>query len=203
MGALRNREEAYYDSSTREENEGDDTGEDTSSLEYMHSDSEQEDIFNFDEERLYMTTQVARRLLHRDNGSEDRETLAKVSRCIHTRVRITEGSDTHQALVTVRMGDRRAVQAIRQILASMGRDMMIGVDTTMDYVRHEGEKRRVMEGDVGSRILTYRDDEDLPSVAGTNRYCADEIHEARNTREAFVYLSTRRLQRCVNMLRAQ
>ena len=64
-------------------------------LEYMHSNSEQEDIFNFDEERLRVSTQVARRLLHRENGSEDRETLARVLQYIHIRVQITEGNDTH------------------------------------------------------------------------------------------------------------
>ena len=95
------------------------------------------------------------------------------------------------------------MQAIRQMLASMERDMAIGVDTTMDYVLQEVERRRAREEDVGPRIITYLDNEDLPSVACTNRYYKDEIHETRHTREAFVYSSTRRLQRCVNMLRAQ
>ena len=119
----------------------------------MHSDSEQEDIFNFDEKRLYVPTQVARRLLHRDNGSEDRETLARVSQYIHIHVRITEGSDTHQALVTVREGNRRAAQQIRHMLDNIGRDIVNDVNTTMDYVRQEGKGRRVMEGDVGPCIL--------------------------------------------------
>ena len=173
------------------------------SLEYMHSNSKQEDIFNFDEERLYVPTQVARRLLHRNNGSEGSEMLARVSQCLHIHIQITEGSDTHQTLVTVQTGDRQAVHEIRHMLASIGRDMANGVDTTMDYVRQEDKRRRVMEGDVGPCIITYLDDKDLPNVACTNRYYADEMHEARNTWEAFVYVSTRRLQQCVNMLRAQ
>ena len=79
--------------------------------------------------------------------------------------------------------------------------MTNGVDTTLYYTRQEDARRRVMEGDLGPYILTYVADEDLPSVAGTTRYFGDEVHEARNTQEAYEYSSRRRLRRCVNMLR--
>ena len=175
---------------------------DDASLEHMDSDSELEDIFDVETEILHVPTPVARRLLHRDNGAEDRDTLAKVVGCIQMRIRMTEGGENHQALVMIQIGDRQAVQAMSRILADVEQDMANGVDNTMDYVRKEGERRKVMEGDMGPRIISYLDDEDWPSVACTNRYYADDIHEACNTQEVFVYSSERRLQRCVNMLRA-
>ena len=67
QGRARGQEDRHY------------TDDDTSSLEYMHSDSKQEDIFDFDEEWLDVPTQVARRLLHRRNGAEDRGTISRVS----------------------------------------------------------------------------------------------------------------------------
>ena len=94
------REEACWDSSTSEEGESEATEVDDSSVEHMDSDSELEDIFNLETDILDVPTQVARRLLHRDNGAEDRKTLVEVVGCIRMRIRMTEGSETHQATVT-------------------------------------------------------------------------------------------------------
>ena len=141
---------------------------DDASLEHMDSNNELENIFNWEVEILDVPTQVARRLLHRDNGAEEREVLAEVAGCIHMRVRMTEGGETHQASVTVKIGDMRAVRAMSRMLAVMERDMRNGVDSTMDYVRKEGERRKVMEGDMGPHIISYLDDDDWPSVARTS-----------------------------------
>ena len=169
----------------------------------MDSNSELEDVLNWEVEILTVPTQVARRLLHRNNGAEEREVLAEVAGCVHIRTRMTEGSETHQASVTIKIGDRQAVRAMSRMLAVMEQDMRNGVVGTMYDVRKEGERRKVMEGDMGPRIISYLDDEDSPNVACTNRYYAAEIHEARNTQEAFVYSSEHRLQRVVNMLQAK
>ena len=72
----------------------------------------------------------------------------------------------------------------------------------MDDVRKEGERRKVMDRDMGPRIISYLDDDDLPWMARTSRYYADRIHEARNTYGRFAPSSRRRLPRCVNMIRA-
>ena len=105
-GAMRYREEACWDSSTGEEGESEDMAVDESSLEFMSSDSKLEDLFDWEVEMLDVLTQVARRLLHRDNGAEEREVLAEVAGCIHMPIRVTEGDETHQASVTTKIGDR-------------------------------------------------------------------------------------------------
>ena len=67
LEGMRYREEAYWDSSTDEEEESEDWAVDDSNLEYMDSNSELEDVFNWEVEMLDVPTQVARRLLHRNN----------------------------------------------------------------------------------------------------------------------------------------
>ena len=105
-GGRRYQEDASWDSSTGEEEESEDMAADDSNLEYMDSNSELEDVFNWEVETMDVPTQVARRQLHRDNGAEEREVLAEVAGCIHMPIRVTEGDETHQASVTTKIGDR-------------------------------------------------------------------------------------------------
>ena len=87
-------------------------------------------------------------------------------------------------------------------LATIDRDMIDGIGSTMDDVRREGIRIKVMEGDMGPRIILYLSDDDLPRMARTSSYYADRIHEVRNTYGRFAHSSGRRLRRCVHMLRA-
>ena len=134
--------------------------EDDTSLEYMLSDSEQEDLFAVDEDApsvgddggsvkrtpldthglawLEVPTQVARELPNKQNGEKDRSTLARVTQCLNMHVRIKQGSGIHQILVTVRPGDKQVVDRVEHMLACIGRDITIGVDTTYPALRATG-----------------------------------------------------------------
>ena len=60
-----------------------------------------------------------------------------------------------------------------------------------------------MEGDLGLHILSYVHDEDMLSVACTNKDVGDKVHETCNTEERHMCSSARRVQICMNLLRAQ
>ena len=100
-------------------------------------------------------------------------------------VRIKEGSVTQKILVTVQPGDKQAVNRVDHMLACIGRDITSGVNTTLYYAQQEETRRKVMAGYLVSCILSYIHDEDMPSVACTNKDFGDKVNETRTTKEAY------------------
>ena len=58
-------------------------------------------------------------------------------------------------------------------------------------------KQNVNYGVEPPNILLYVHDEDMLSVASTNKYLGEKVQEAQNTKEIYIYSSVRRVRRRV------
>ena len=100
--------------------------------------------------------------------------LTDVTGCIGIRIRMIADSANHQVEVTIRSGEERALKAMSRWLTTMNRNMIDGIHNTMHDMRREGMRMTVMEGDMGPRIISYLGDDDLPQMARTSFYYAEE-----------------------------
>jgi hypothetical protein len=189
------------------------------------SNSEQEDLFNVDEDDPIMEgndrdieravidvdrlawinipTRVARDLLHVGNGGQDMGTMVEATRSIALDIEINNNKENQQMLIAAQPRDMHAVDRMQRIIAGLICNLRRRVDTTIYYEQQEVVRMQATERDLGVHILSYMHDEDMLSVACTNKYLGDKVQEAHNTKERYICSSAQRVQRCVNVLQSQ
>jgi hypothetical protein len=191
------------------------------------SDSEQEDLFDEDEDAtsveaaineddrnierviidedgmawINIPTEVARDLISVGNRGRDTNPMIEETRCLAVNLVIDREGDTQQMLMAAPVCDTHAVDQMEQIIEGMARDLTRRVNTTLYYERQEEARIKATERDTRVYILLYVPDEDMVSVALTNRYLGDKVQEARNTEQRYVSSLARCVHKFINLLR--
>ena len=116
-------------------------------------------------------------------------------------IAIDREGDTQQMLMAAQAWDTHVFDRMKRIIRGLARDLRRRLNTTLYYERQEEARIKAMERDMRVYILLYVPDEDMVSVALTNRYLGDKVQEARNTEQRYVSSLARCVHKFINLLR--